>query len=156
MSHTDLPKVGPGTSDDDEEEEKHPPTTLEYLDHRAVIEHGWDLGDDDLFEKAAEADLDESQYGVIEGDQGDTILQIAEQHDLQWPFQCRSGTCARCAGYLKTGEAEMDMNLFLEEEEVEEMNYRLTCTCYPESDRVQLVFNSIHSDYIRTIAQERG
>jgi hypothetical protein len=59
MSHTDLPKVGPGTSDDDEEDEKHPPTTLEYLDYRPVIEHGWDLEDDDLFEKAAEADLDD-------------------------------------------------------------------------------------------------
>ena len=157
MSHTDLPKVGPGASDDDEDvNEEVPPTEVEYLDHRAVIEHGWDLKDDNLFEKAAAADLDESQYGVIEGTQDQTPLQIAEDNDLQWPFQCRSGTCARCAGYLESGMAEMDMNLFLEEEEVEEMHYRLTCTCYPGSDRVQLVFNSIHSDYIRTVAQERG
>lgn len=156
MSHTDLPKVGPGASDDENGDEEAPPTEVEYLDHRAVVEHGWDPGDEDLFEKAAAADLDESQYGVIEGRQDQTLLQIAEDHDLRWPFQCRSGTCARCAGYLADGEAEMDMNLFLEEEEVEEMSYRLTCTCYPESDRVQLVFNSIHSDYIRTIAQKRG
>ncbi len=157
MGHADLPKVGPGASDDDEnDEEDQRPATLEYLDHRAVLEHGWDVEDEDLFEKAAAADLDDDRYGVIEGTRGDTLLQIAEEHDMQWPFQCRSGTCARCAGYLNDGEAEMDMNLFLEEEEVEEMNYRLTCTCYPESDHVQLVFNSIQSDYIRDIAQNRG
>jgi len=154
---TDLPKVGPGASDDaDQDGEEADPTTLEYLDHRTVIERGWDIEDPDLFEKAAMADLDESQYGVIEGDQDQTILQIAEAHDLKWPFQCRSGTCARCAGVLADGEAEMDMNLFLEEEEVEEMDYRLTCTCYPESETVRVVFNSIHSEYVRNLAQERG
>lgn len=156
MVDTDLPKVGPGASDDEDDGEEAEPTTLEYLDHRVVLERGWDVDDPDLFEKAAAADLGESQYGVIEGAQDQTILQIAEDHDLQWPFQCRSGTCARCAGVLEGGEAEMDMNLFLEEEEVEEMDYRLTCTCYPESERVQLVFNSIHSEYVRTLAQERG
>lgn len=154
---TDLPKVGPGSSDDDDEDdEEAEPTTIEYLDHRVVIDRGWDIEDPDLFEKAAAADIDESQYGTIEGTQDQTILQIAEENDLQWPFQCRSGTCARCAGVLDGGEAEMDMNLFLQEEEVEEMDYRLTCTCYPESETVQLVFNSIHSDYVRTLAQERG
>jgi len=155
VGHTDLPKVGPGSGDDDEDDEEAPPATIEYLDHRAVLERGWDL-DDDLFEKAAAADLDDDEYGVIEGDQGQTILQIAEEHDFQWPFQCRSGTCARCAGVLADGEAEMDMNLFLEDEEVEEMDYRLTCTCYPESEHVRLVFNSIHSEYVRTLAKERG
>lgn len=156
VGHADLPKVGAGASDDEEEADEAEPTTLEYLDHRVVIEREWDIDDPDLFEKADAADLDESEYGVIEGDQSQTILQIAEEHDLAWPFQCRSGTCARCAGVLRGGEAEMDMNLFLEDEEVEEMDYRLTCTCYPESDKVQIVFNSIGSDYVRTIAQERG
>ncbi len=153
---TDLPKVGPGSSDDETEETEAEPMTLEYLDHRAIIERGWDIDDPDLFEKAAAADLDESEYGVLEGTQDQTLLQIAEEHGFQWPFQCRSGTCARCAGVLGGGEAEMDMNLFLEEAEVEKRNYRLTCTCYPESERVQLVFNSIHSEYVRRIAKERG
>jgi ferredoxin len=156
VGHADLPKVGAGASDDDDAEEEAEPTTIEYLDHRVVIERGWDIDDPELFEKAAAADLDKSEYGVIEGKQDQTILQIAEEHDFQWPFQCRSGTCARCAGVLRGGEAEMDMNLFLEDEEVEEEGYRLTCTCYPESEEVQIVFNSIRSKYVRTIAQNRG
>jgi ferredoxin len=156
VSHTDLPKVGPGATDDEDGDEDVGTTAVEYLNHRVVLERGWDLDDEDLFEKAAAADLDESDYGTVSGDRDETLLQIAEGNDLQWPFQCRSGTCARCAGVLRSGEAEMDMNLFLEDEEVAEMDYRLTCTCYPESDEVQLVFNSIHSEYVRTIAQERG
>jgi 2Fe-2S type ferredoxin len=153
---TDLPKVGPGADDDDEEQEDAGTARLEYLDHRVVQNRDWDIEDDDLFEKAAAADLGETEHGVIEGGKDETLLQIAEENGLQWPFQCRSGTCARCAGVLRRGEAEMDMNLFLEDEEVEEMDYRLTCTCYPESDELKIVFNSIQSEYVRTIAQERG
>jgi ferredoxin len=158
VSHTDLPKVGPGADDDgdSDDDEEIGTTTVEYLNHRVVLDRDWELDDDDLFEKAAAADRDESDYGGVEGDRDETLLQIAESAGLQWPFQCRSGTCARCAGVLHDGEAEMDMNLFLEDEEVEEMDYRLTCTCYPDSEEVRLVFNSIHSEYVRTIAQERG
>jgi ferredoxin len=61
-----------------------------------------------------------------------------------------------CAGVLKGGEAEMDMNLFLEDHEVEEMDLRLTCTCQPESDRIQVVFNAIQMEYVKDVAQNRG
>ncbi len=153
-----LPKVGPGADDDDEADGDgdQPTSTVEYLDYRVVEVNDWDVAEDDVFEMAAGADLPESQYGVIEVDRGESLLRSAEEHDLSWPFQCRSGTCARCAGVLVDGEAEMDMNLFLEDEEVEEMNMRLTCTCFPESDHVQVVFNAIQMDYVRDVAQNRG
>jgi ferredoxin len=156
--HLNLPKVGPGTDeeDDDEADADQPTTTLEYLDYRVVDINDWDIEDDDIFEMAANADLPESQYGVVEVDRDDSILRSAEENGLSWPFQCRSGTCARCSAILVDGEAEMDMDLFLEPEEVEEMNYRLTCTCYPKSDHVRVVFNTIQSDYMRDVAQNRG
>ncbi|HET7325587.1 MAG TPA: ferredoxin, partial [Halococcus sp.] len=40
---------------DDEEEMSR----VEYLNYRVLAERGWDIDDEDLFEKAANADLDE-------------------------------------------------------------------------------------------------
>lgn len=150
----ELPAVKPNAAS--AEADDRPPATVEYLDYRAVREHGWDVEDDDLFEKARAADLDESAYGTFEADRTDSLLRSAQDHGLKWPSQCRSGTCAMCAGVLKDGEAEMDMNLFLEDEEVEEMNLRLTCTCTPESDVVQIVCGAIQMEYVRDIAKNRG
>ncbi|MFH5801656.1 ferredoxin Fer [Haladaptatus sp. CMAA 1911] len=158
-SDFDLPKVGPGADSADEDDAEAPdesPATIEYLDYRVVDINDWDIETDDIFEMAANADLPESQYGVIDVDRNDSLLQSAESEGLKWPFQCRSGTCARCSAILVAGEAQMDMNLFLDDDEVNEMDYRLTCTCRPESDDVRIVFNAIHSEYIRKIAQDRG
>lgn len=156
----DLPAVGPGADDDAataDDTDNRPPTTVEYLDYRAVQKHEeWSLDDEDLFEKAAAADLDEQDYGTMEVDRSETLLRSAEENGLKWPFQCRSGTCAMCASVLCSGEAEMDMNLFLEEEEVEDLDLRLSCTCLPESDEIRVVFNAIQTPYMRRVAQERG
>mgnify|MGYP005826514543 CR=1 FL=1 len=150
-----LPAVGPGVENDDESDDG-PPAEIEYLDYRVVLHEGWSLDDPDLFEKAAAADLDEQYYGVIEGGRRDSLLRSAENNGLKWPFQCRSGTCAMCACVVTEGEAEMDMNLFLEDEEVDEMGLRLSCTCSPTSDRVRVVFNAIHMEYVADIARNRG
>ncbi|HET7323278.1 MAG TPA: ferredoxin Fer [Halococcus sp.] len=149
----ELPAVRPEA---EKEAEELPPSKVKYLNYRAIESHGWDVDDEDLFEKAAEADLDELDYGVMEADRTESLLRSAEQHGLKWPFQCRSSTCATCAGIVKEGEAEMDMNLFLEDEEVEEMDLRLTCTCLPKSDEVHIVFNGIQMPYIRDISLNRG
>lgn len=137
----ELPAVGPGVETDDEDGEELPPAELEYLSYRAVVQNGWELDDDDLFDKASRANLDGDLYGRIEIDRDETILRSAEANDLTWGSQCRSGTCNVCAGILKSGEAEMDMNLALTDEQVED-GARLTCTTYPESDRIRIVFNA--------------
>lgn len=152
----DLPAVGPGAEDDEDGSDDRPPSEVEYLNYRAIAANGWDLDDDDLFEKAADADLDDLDYGVMEAPKDEPLLRSAEESGLKWPFQCRSGTCAMCVGLVHDGEAEMDMNLFLEDEEVEEKDLRLTCTCVPVSDRVKVVANVIQTDYMREVAQERG
>ena len=151
----ELPAVRPEGEEEDDTEES-PPSRVEYLDYRVIEHNGWSLDDEDLFEKAAAADLDEHEYGVMEADRGETLLRTAEDNGLKWPFQCRSATCAYCASVVTSGEAEMDMNLFLEDHEIEEKNMRLTCVCNPVSDEVQLVCNGIRMPYIQDIAQNRG
>lgn len=149
----ELPAVRP---DAEKEAEDAPPSKVVYLNYRVLESRGWDVDDEDLFEKAADADLPERHYGTMEVDRTETLLRSAEDNGLKWPFQCRSGTCAMCAGVVTSGEAEMDMNLFLEDEEVEEMDLRLTCTCMPESDEVHLIFNGIQMPYVHDISQNRG
>jgi hypothetical protein len=63
--------------------------SVEYLNFDVVEENGWDIEDDDLFEKADAADLDESDYGVLEVDAGEYILDAAEDQGFHWPFYCR-------------------------------------------------------------------
>jgi ferredoxin len=138
----ELPAVGPGVDTDTEETEDRPPAELEYLNYRAVVKNGWDIEDDDLFEKAARMNLSDLDHGTITVDRDETLLRSAEAEDLKWASQCRSGTCNVCTAVLKDGEAEMDMNLALSDEQVEERNMRLTCVCKPETDDLQLVFNA--------------
>jgi ferredoxin len=138
----ELPAVGPGVDDDAEDEEDLPPARLEYLNYRAVVENGWDVEDDDLFEKAARMNLSDRDHGRIEIDRDETLLRSAEANDLKWASQCRSGTCNVCTGVLKEGEAEMDMNLALSDEDVEERGMRLTCVCHPETDSLKVIFNA--------------
>lgn len=138
----ELPAVGPGAKETADDGEDLPPVELEYLSYRAVVRNGWSIEDDDLFEKAAEEDLSERYHGKVEIDRTETLLRSAEENDLKWGSQCRSGTCNVCTAVLKSGEAEMDMNLALSDEEVEERNLRLTCVSKPESDTLQMVFNA--------------
>ncbi len=97
----ELPAVRP--NEETVVDEELPPSTVEYLNYRAIEQNGWDIEDEDLFEKAAEADLDKLNYGVMEVERGETLLRAAEDHGLKWPFQCRSATCAMCVGVLKNG-----------------------------------------------------
>ncbi|WP_254547186.1 ferredoxin Fer [Halomarina pelagica] len=137
-----LPAVGPGVEQAEEEKEDLPPAEVEYLNYRTVVENGWSIDDDELFEKAAALDLNDLNYGKMDVDRDETLLRSAEANDLKWASQCRSGTCNVCTGILKGGEAQMDMNLVLSDEEVEERDMRLTCVCKPETDTLRIIFNA--------------
>lgn len=64
--------------------EDQPPSKVEYLDYRAIVSNDWDVDDDDLFEKAAEADLDQADHGVIETERSKLFLWSIEKDDLKW------------------------------------------------------------------------
>ncbi|MFD1514155.1 ferredoxin Fer [Halomarina rubra] len=152
-----LPNIKAGKGGDRRLEgaEKSKSTTLKYLSYGVLERRGWSCDDEDLFEKAAAADLDEAYYGVIEIDQTEYVLDGAEDSGLAWPFECRAASCANCCAYLIEGNVEMDMNLFLTDEEVEEMDIRLTCVGKPTSDEVKLVYDARRSEYLQTVVGER-
>ncbi|MFQ3283724.1 MAG: ferredoxin [Natronomonas sp.] len=146
----DLPAVEPETSSED-----RPPSRVEYLDYRAVARHEWGLEDDDLFEKAAAASIPEERYGSLEVPRDEPILVAATDEGLAWPSSCRAGSCATCTAYLYEGEADMDINLLLTDEEIEERGLLLTCTATPESDELKVVFNAVMSPYVRETVLNR-
>lgn len=123
--------------------------TVEYINYDVLDDHGWEMDDDDLFEKAADAGLDDVDYGEIEVQRGEYILEAAEAQGFDWPFSCRAGACANCAAILKEGEINMDMQQILSDEEVDDRNVRLTCIGSPETDTVKIVYNAKHLDYLQ-------
>lgn len=123
--------------------------TVEYLNYDALTDNEWDIDDDDLFEKAANAGLSGEDYGSLDVNEGEYILEAAEVEGFDWPFSCRAGACANCAAILKSGEINMDMQQILSDDEVEELNVRLTCIGSPESDEIKIIFNAKHLDYLQ-------
>ena len=123
--------------------------SVEYVNYEVLDDHGWSMDDDDLFEKAADAGLDEEDYGEIEVNMGEYILEAAEAQGFDWPFSCRAGACANCAAILTEGEINMDMQQILSDDEVEERNVRLTCIGSPAEDEVKIVYNAKHLDYLQ-------
>jgi len=123
--------------------------TVEYLNYEVLDDHDWSIDDDDLFEEAAAADLNVEDYGTLEVNQGEYILEAAEAQGYDWPFSCRAGACANCASILKEGEIEMDLQQILSSEEVEERDVRLTCIGAPKTNSVKIVYNAKHLDYLQ-------
>jgi len=123
--------------------------TVEYLNYEVLDDQGWSMDDDDLFEQAADAGLDDNDYGQLEVSEGEYILEAAEAEGYDWPFSCRAGACANCAAIVKEGEIQMDMQQILSDEEVEEKDVRLTCIGTAESDEVKIVYNAKHLDYLQ-------
>ena len=123
--------------------------TVEYLNYEVLDDHGWDMDDDDLFEKAADAGLDDEDYGEVEVNPGEYILEAAEAQGYDWPFSCRAGACANCAAIVFEGEIEMDMQQILSDEEVDDRNVRLTCIGTVETDHARIVYNAKHLEYLQ-------
>lgn len=123
--------------------------TVEYLNYEVVDDKGWDMYDEETFEKAAEADLPEEDYGTLEVAEGQYILEAAEAQGFNWPFSCRAGACANCASVVVEGDIDMDMQQILSDEEIEEKNVRLTCIGSPATDDVRIVYNAKHLDYLQ-------
>lgn len=123
--------------------------TVEYLDYTVLEEKEWSVDDDDLFEKAASANLSEQTYGKLSVEKGEYILEAAEATDCDWPFYCRAGACVNCVAILYDGEVEMEGQRSLSDEELEEENLRLTCVATPTTENVKLVYNAKNLDFLR-------
>ena len=130
-------------SDDDAEEGSELGPTVEYLDYAVVESHGWDLADDDLFEKAEAADLGVDSHGLLVVEPRETLLEAAERYGFSWPYACRGGACANCAVAVVEGDLEMPVSTVLDDE-LTDRGVRLSCIGHPVTDDLKVVFNIEH------------
>ncbi|TKX55020.1 (2Fe-2S)-binding protein [Halorubrum sp. SP3] len=115
------------------------PSTVYHLDRDVMAERGWAVDDDDLFEKAAEADLDLPAYGRFLVEPGESILEAAERGGRSWPYACRGGACSNCAVIVVEGDVAMPGQSVLSDEQIREENARLSCVGVPITDEVKIV-----------------
>ncbi len=123
--------------------------TVEYLNYKYSTITAGTCTTTTIFGEASDVDLDDEDYGTLEVNQGEYILEAAEAQGYDWPFSCRAGACANCAAIVKEGEIDMDMQQILSDEEVNEKNVRLTCIGSPIEDEVKIVYNAKHLDYLQ-------
>ncbi len=128
---------------EDESEIDDSLATVEYLNYEVLDDYGWDLDDDDLFEKAADVALDRADYGEVPVESDQFLLGSTESNGLTWPFSCRGGACANCAVMVKSGELSIPANHILPDEMVERDIY-LSCVGEPLTDELQIVYNIKH------------
>jgi len=131
----ETPATGAETAD--------PRPEVAYLNYDVLRDRGWSLEDDDLFEKAGAADLDETDHGSLRVDAGDTLLQAAEDGGFAWPYSCRGGACANCAVAVLEGDLSLPANHILPEE-MTDRGFRLSCVGAPVTDDLKVVFNVKH------------
>jgi ferredoxin len=117
---------------------------VEYLNYEVLDDHGWGIDDADLFEKARGADLDPVDFGRIQVNRNETILEAAENRGFVWPFACRGGACSNCAVLLREGEIAMPGDHILSEEAISEYNARLVCVGVPATEDIKLIYNAKH------------
>ncbi|WP_435344406.1 ferredoxin Fer [Haloarchaeobius sp. HRN-SO-5] len=118
-------------------------TQVEYLNYEVLDDHGWDLDDDDLFEKAARARLDEDDHGWFDVESGETLLEAAEDRGFSWPYSCRGGACANCAVAVVEGELELSVDHVLPPE-LTEQGILLSCIGTPTTPEMKVVYNVKH------------
>jgi ferredoxin len=116
---------------------------VEYLNYEVLDDHGWTLDDDDLFERAAAADLDPADYGQFAADPEGFLLESAEDEGHVWPFACRGGACANCAVAALEGDVTMTVDHVLPDEMLDR-DVRLSCMAVPTTDTLRVVYNVKH------------
>ncbi len=72
---------------------------------------------------------------------GKTILEALDQGGYDAPFSCRGGVCCSCKAKILKGEATMDLNYALTDEEVKN-GYILTCQSHPASAELSITYDS--------------
>ncbi|WP_217920706.1 ferredoxin Fer [Halorubrum sp. CBA1229] len=120
---------------------------VSFLNYEVIEDHGWDVDDENLFAKASKADLDAEDYGRIAVEEGESILEAAEDRGFDWPYACRGGACSNCAVLVKNGEIAMPGQQILPESALER-GARLTCVGVPATEQVDIIYNAKSIDFL--------
>lgn len=73
-------------------------------------------------------------------DKGESILEAGLKAGNDIPFSCQGGVCGACKCIVISGEAEMDMNLALSDDEVQ-AGYSLACQTKVSSSEAKVSFD---------------
>lgn len=120
---------------------------VSFLNYEVIEDNGWDIDDENLFAKASAADLDAEDYGRIAVEEGESILEAAEDRGFDWPYACRGGACSNCAVLVKNGEIAMPGQQILPESALER-GARLTCVGVPATEQVDIIYNAKFIDFL--------
>jgi ferredoxin len=133
----------PDESTPEPERDDPAPRTVEFLNYDVLADHGWEVDDPDLFEKAAGADLSPPDYGRLTVGDDESLLEAAEGDGYAWPFACRGGACANCAVAVMSGDLDQPVDHILPDEMVER-GFRLSCVGAPVTEDTRVIYNLKH------------
>lgn len=134
-------KAGSEVAQDSDAAPDQPETAhVEYLNYAVLDDYGWSVDDESLFERANAADLGPPNYGEMEVQPGESLLEAAEARGFAWPYACRGGACANCAVIVVDGELSLPTDHILPEE-MTERGIRLSCNGRPTTESMQVLFN---------------
>lgn len=71
---------------------------------------------------------------------GAPILSYALEERRDTPFSCRGGMCTTCKAQVIEGEATMDLNFALADEDLAK-RYILTCQAHPTSEKLTITYD---------------
>ncbi|MFB6222715.1 MAG: ferredoxin Fer [Haloarcula sp.] len=134
---------GPAAADKDDAPSEPADPMVEFLNFEVLADYSWELGDDDLFEKAADAGLSSTDYGRFYVDPNESLLEAAEKNGFGWPFACRGGACTNCAVAVVEGEMPSPASHILPPDLIEK-GIRLSCIAAPVSNDAKIVYNLKH------------
>ncbi len=79
---------------------------------------------------------------TIKGSKDQTILDVALENDVEAPYSCQGGACATCIGRLVSGNAAMQQNHILTDEEIDD-GLILTCQALPLSSSLYVDYDDV-------------
>jgi ring-1,2-phenylacetyl-CoA epoxidase subunit PaaE len=84
----------------------------------------------------------DDEESTFEMRQDEIILDVALAKGLDAPYSCQGGICSSCLAKIIEGEAVMEKNSILDEDEVEE-GFILTCQAHPKTPTIKIDYDNV-------------